>query len=206
MKFIGDVHGHFSAYSTILKGCKNSIQIGDMGVGFYKRDYEGVLSPYPNPPYDKMVAGGHRFIRGNHDNPNVCRRHSQYIPDGHIEGDMMFIGGGYSIDRDFRVLNETYWEDEELDYVELNHLVGVYYETKPRIMVTHDCPELVANHLFTTTKLSIPSRTRQAFNSMWENHKPELWIFGHWHDHRDLTLLGTRFVCLAELQTMEFDI
>jgi predicted phosphodiesterase len=74
-------------------------------------------------------------------------------------------------------------------------------------MVTHDCPETVADHLFGLTgKLNIPSRTRQAFDSMWEAHKPEIWIFGHWHQSRDQNIMGTRFVCLAELEAKEIEI
>lgn len=201
--FIGDVHGHYNRYETIIKNHKNTIQIGDMGVGFYKRDIEGALQPYANPPYDKMVAGNHRFIRGNHDNPDVCRRHTQCIPDGHVEGDMMFVGGGLSYDRQYRTEGETYWFDEELSHKEFFDVTDKYLQAKPRIMVTHDCPESIANHLFCAGKLHDPSRTRQAFDSMWQSHKPEIWVFGHWHDYRNTEILDTRFICLAELQTIE---
>src|SRR5262245_14865759 len=61
-----------------------------MGVGFFKAEPDGSI----HPPYEKMVVSNARFIRGNHDNPNVCRRHTQWIPDGHLEDSMMFIGGG----------------------------------------------------------------------------------------------------------------
>ena len=201
--FIGDCHGKFDRYNTIIKNSTNpTIQVGDMGVGFL---YPTGL-PYPNPPYDKMVSGNHRFIRGNHDNPAVCKRHTQWIPDGTIEEDVMFIGGGLSIDKEWRTLGESYWDDEELSIERFNELFDVYYNTKPRVMVTHDIPETVAMHLFRTMKLDAPSRTRQAFESMFEAHKPELWIFGHWHDHRNMNVLGTQFICLAELQTMEIEI
>lgn len=205
--FIGDCHGKYDRYGKILKTCQNSIQVGDMGVGFFRENaWDGELIPYANPPYDRMVEGGHRFIRGNHDNPNVCKRHTQWIPDGTIEDGVMFIGGALSIDRAMRVEGRSWWAEEELNYGELNDLAGKYLQEKPRVMVTHDCPETVANHLFNTTKIFDPSRTRQAFDGMWENHKPELWIFGHWHDHRNVEIMGTRFICLAELQTMELEI
>jgi Icc-related predicted phosphoesterase len=204
--FIGDVHGKYERYKKIIDECANTIQVGDMGVGFFKRDHEGVLQAFANPPYDKMVAGGHRFIRGNHDNPDVCSRHTQCIRDGTVEDGVMFIGGALSIDRLYRTLGETYWNDEELNYGELNALFDLYVKVKPRVMVTHDCPEIIANHLFNTTKLNDPSRTRQSFDSMWQAHKPQLWVFGHWHDHRNTEILGTRFVCLAELQAMELEI
>ena len=97
IRFFGDVHGKFGRYKNLLDSCPYpSIQVGDMGVGFLRWPHG---DPSPNPPYDRMVAGGHRFIRGNHDSPKVCAKHSQCIPDGTIEDDVMFIGGALSIDR-----------------------------------------------------------------------------------------------------------
>ena len=83
--FIGDVHGKYDRYKKIMKSCTDSIQVGDMGVGF--RQYIGheIGKMYPNPPYDRMVEGNHKFIRGNHDNPATCRSHTQWIQDGYTE-------------------------------------------------------------------------------------------------------------------------
>lgn len=36
MRFIGDVHGKFKSYKTLIKDIPMSIQVGDMGVGFKK--------------------------------------------------------------------------------------------------------------------------------------------------------------------------
>lgn len=204
--FIGDVHGKYRQYKAIIKSCKHSIQVGDMGVGFIKWPH-GELSE--NPPYDKMVKGDHRFIRGNHDNPNVCAKHSQWIADGNIECGVMFMGGAGSIDAAFRVEGYSWWEDEELSIAELNHFVDVYLETKPCVMVTHDCPEEVAEAMEAHSgrrKLNIKSRTRQALQSMWSAHSPEIWIYGHWHYSFDQVLRGTRFVCLAELEARDIDV
>jgi hypothetical protein len=109
MLVIGDVHGGFRQYKRLIKGVPASIQVGDMGVGFMRiragierSDGAGDVQYLANPPHYAMLPG-HRFIRGNHDNPGVCRRHSQWIPDGHVEGHTMFIGGALSIDRQWRV-------------------------------------------------------------------------------------------------------
>jgi Icc-related predicted phosphoesterase len=75
-------------------------------------------------------------------------------------------------------------------------------------MVTHECPESVAHQLFGVEgklKFDFPSRTRQAFQSMFEMHQPEVWVFGHWHESRDVVISGTRFVCLAELEYKDID-
>ena len=64
-----------------------------MGVGFRK---------FPPHLRTLMVEGGHRFIRGNHDNPDACRREGQWIKDGTVEDDVMFVGGALSVDRRWR--------------------------------------------------------------------------------------------------------
>lgn len=205
--FIGDVHGKFSRYGDILDNTKNTIQVGDMGVGFRRvggyRDGEF----HRNPPYDKMVFGGHRFIRGNHDNPAVCKRHSQCIQDGTIEDGMMFIGGAVSIDREFRQKDYNWWEDEELSAEELEVLIEKYITAKPEVMVTHDCPESIAMERMVALaggiKLDFPSRSRVAFQRMLSAHSPKLWVFGHWHHSIDTVVNGTRFVCLAELEARD---
>lgn len=203
MRFIGDVHGKWTRYRKIIEECDASIQVGDFGCGFIHPFTE---QPMANPPYDAMIKGNHRFIRGNHDNPTACKNHSQYIADGTIENNMMFVGGAFSIDRAYRFENYDWWADEELSYDNLTRMVDIYLENKPEIMVTHECPDSIAMHVFPFMKGEYPSRTRQAFEGMWSNHKPKLWIFGHWHYSVDQVILGTRFICLNELEHKDIEI
>lgn len=202
--FIGDVHGKYRPYREIIRHRKNTIQVGDMGVGFYSPNTHRA---YPNPNWNSMVEGNHRFIRGNHDNPNTCKKHTQWIKDGTVEGEVMFIGGAISVDREYRWEGYDYWQDEELSEPELAELLKKYEEIKPRFMVTHDCPESVVHAMdYRMYKLNYPSLSRQAFNSMLQFHQPEVWIFGHWHRSFDQVINGTRFVCLDELETKEIDV
>lgn len=214
MLFIGDVHGKYKQYKRLMDKYENTIQVGDMGVGFKRRQYDNhggyhLNMYYPNPPYDKMVSGNHRFIRGNHDNPEVCKQHTQWISDGHVEGDMMFVGGAVSVDKEFRTEGYDWWAEEELTIPELDDIVDKYCEVKPRIMVTHTAPDFLASDLAWAAhrgyKLDFPSRHQQAFNVMFFHHKPELHIFGHWHVDFDHVVEGCRFVCLNELSTIEID-
>ena len=76
ISIIGDVHGKTNAYTQILRRLGPdavSIQVGDMGLGF-----KGVGLP---PPGTAMPAGDHTFFRGNHDDPQKCRRHPSYRGD-----------------------------------------------------------------------------------------------------------------------------
>mgnify|MGYP001166037656 CR=1 FL=1 len=186
IRFIGDVHGSPRAYRRAVGDAERSIQVGDFGLGF-------VRMPQLGP--------GHRFIRGNHDCPDLCRERPDWIPDGMIEGECMFVGGATSIDAHLRVPGVSWWPDEQLSMVELHRMVELYRRHRPQVMVTHECPASVARELFLRHyKLAIEDRsnTREAFEVMLEIARPRLWVFGHWHEWRDQVIGGTRFICLPE--------
>lgn len=168
-----------------------------MGIGFRKWPHG---EWHVNPPHAKMVTARARFIRGNHDNPFVCQRHTQWIPDGHIEGDMMFIGGAYSIDKEYRIEDFSWWPEEELSQVEMFRIAEIYERVKPRIMVTHDTPLVAIAQMPHSHHLWESSRTQQFLQSLWNFHKPQIWIHGHHHISVDHMIEGTRFICLAELE------
>lgn len=190
MRFIGDVHGKMFDYAAICSGVDETIQVGDLGVGF--------VDSIPTGPYD-------RFIRGNHDNPALCRERPGWICDGHVENGTMFIGGAWSIDRAFRTPMLDWWPDEECTDAQFDIFHKRYAEAKPQVMVTHDCPDSVAYELFlkegnyrqfyTTTALRL--------EEMFRTHQPDVWIFGHWHKRRDQVIEGTRFICLEELGVID---
>lgn len=199
--FIGDVHYKYGRYSTILKNYHDTIQVGDMGVGFFKYSMNHDIIPDANPPHRKMVAGNHRFIRGNHDNPSVCRRHSQWIEDGHTENGMMFIGSAKTADIEGRKEGMDWWPDEELSPAELDGMIEKYREYKPIVMATHDCPESIARGMPRyDVKRFDENIIRRYFDHMLEIHKPMIWVFGHWHHSLDVMYKGTRFICLNELE------
>lgn len=197
--FIGDVHGKYEPYKRLIRQATDTIQVGDMGLGFRKWPHGEWRQ---NPPYDEMVKANARFIRGNHDNPEVCRNHTQWIQDGLVRDDMMFVGGAVSIDKPWRVKDFNWWEDEQLSSASFENLMGVYAAAKPLVMITHDCPKsvipLLHSHLFGDDSI-----TQNSLQKMLEIHRPKLWVFGHHHMSFDRVESGTRFVCLAELEMRE---
>ncbi len=198
-RFIGDVHGKFSQYEKIIADCDESIQVGDFGLGF--------AGSKETPSYDLMATGNHRFIRGNHDNPAFCRAHDFWIEDGYIEGDMMFVGGAYSIDKAFRTPFMDWWPDEECSIGQLNGFIDSYKIIKPRIMVTHTAPKAIPlYHMGFSPIEGASTRMEDAFDYMWSLHKPEIWIFGHWHKSFDKVVDGTRFICLNELEHIDLEV
>jgi hypothetical protein len=211
IRFIGDIHARFDRYKKIIAEVPRSVQLGDLGVGFRRLGGPAGHRYYINMPHETMARGDHRFIRGNHDNPTNCREHPQWIADGHFENGTMFIGGAVSVDRALRTEGQDWWPDEELSADELKEMFDLYIARRPRVMVTHDCPEEVSTIVLSRAPLlgaewrDVPSRTRLAFQEMWSTHAPELWMFAHYHISFDHVLhggrvTGTRFIGLAELE------
>lgn len=214
IRFIGDCHARFAQYKKIIADAPASIQVGDMGCGFYKWDHhEGRKVMTTNPPYDHMVKHNARFIRGNHDNPEVCKNHTQWIPDGTIEivngVKIMYIGGALSVDRIWRTEGYDYWIDEELSQSKLQEFIDLYSVEKPDIMVSHDIPESSAiemERISGRRKLDINSITRVAFQEMLNRFSPKVWIVGHWHQSNDFIINGTNFICLNELEYLDIEL
>lgn len=201
MIFIGDIHGEWEYYLNLVKNITHTptIQVGDFGIGF---------PGYPDPP---VAAENHWFIRGNHDNPEVCRKHPRCLGDyGYRKDwDLFYVAGAESIDKNMRVEGVSWWRDEELDYTTLNgKVLSLYEETKPRIVVTHTCPIGLRGQVlpvWVNDGGHGPSVTERALQAMFEIHQPDLWMFGHWHRHMDFPLFGTRFICLNTYQLIELE-
>lgn len=205
--FIGDVHSAFKTYLFILQkmqykgnriGMDCSLQVGDMGIGFS----EGGKYSKNGVSWSPEVDPSHRFFKGNHDDPNRCNIHPNYAGDFGFspKPNIFFAGGGFSIDHLYRVPNLNWWKDEELNEDQMNAALELYIESKPKIMVSHECPLGVKIDFVTNQwKFDTNSRTEKLLHSMFEIHQPEHWIFGHHHQRKEIDKNGTHFVCLHEL-------
>lgn len=209
VRLIGDIHGEFNEYKEfVAKDAEYSIQVGDFGVGFSQGDF------WHEIVNDFHASGNHRFIRGNHDNPETCKKEMVgWIKDGVVENNVMFVGGAWSIDQDYRTPGYNWWSGEQLSNQEMDIVFDTYCATKPEVMITHDCPTLVAYHMFIRNGLRTYggsalhlTRTGELFQRMIESHQPKYWFFGHWHHTKELNLGGTHFHCLGEMEYVDFDL
>jgi predicted phosphodiesterase len=208
-RYIGDVHGYVRELQLVLNNLPQEVtsvvQVGDMGVGFEKSKY------WHTNLDNMMVRKNAKFIRGNHDSPNECKKMKSWIPDSTVINDVMYMGGAWSIDHHWRTMGIDMWEDEELSYADLNIAINMFEIAQPRVMVTHDCPAEIALELFIKTgnslggKNQFKTRTASALQAMFEVHQPDLHIFGHWHTDVDKVVNGTRFICLGELSYCDVD-
>ena len=196
---IGDPHGRIQEYQKLLASLpprSRSVALGDMYLG-----RPGVHLP-ELPPEQK-------FLRGNHDDPKLCREHPNYLGDyGYLpDGDLFFVSGAQTAS--WRVLgNSKYWyADEELSNSDLNEAIGLYKETRPKLVISHTAPSEGAKEILKDLNGSyslnkhgdVESRTSRTLQEMFEAHQPSVWYFGHFHLNREFLIGETKFRCLAEM-------
>jgi predicted phosphodiesterase len=194
ISLIGDVHGKISSYLKIIAEHERTIQLGDLGVGLTEETIP-------------QLPANHAFIRGNHDNPELCRQMPNYLGDFGYATDesIFFVSGAFSIDRRWRIEGQTWWRDEELGLYTLEQMIEEFDRVKPRFMLTHECPQSIIGHLHSHHMFD-KTRTAQALDAAFSLHQPEAWFFGHHHVSWSQTIQGTHFQCLNELEVCEIDV
>ena len=203
IRFCGDVHGKWRSFRDLVRESPYPVrQVGDFGVGFKTEDFFDQC-------FGDMTSEDFQFIRGNHDHPtevHECEPH--YIPDLTVQGDVMYLGGAFSIDYYWRTPGVNWWPDEEASVPLFEKFLKEYEEKCPRIMVTHDCPNFLTAKLDPKSGPYIPTRTRYYFEAALTTtlHRPHVWVFGHHHKSFDQVINGTRFICLNELETVDLEV
>lgn len=190
MILIGDVHGKTKQYHAIIQELdEDSIQLGDLGFA------EEHLWFLKNVDYSR-----HKHLGGNHDDPSYCRYMPHTLGDYGMYKDMFFVRGAYSIDKQYRTFGMDWWPEEELSIAEGNEALELYTQIKPSIVLSHDAPHDIRYHFW---GIENKSYTSSLLQEMLDIHRPNLWVFGHHHERKDETILGTRFVCIEELGTLK---
>lgn len=186
---IGDVHGKINEYHKIISNCEQSICVGDFG---FRKEWEWLDN--------NKISINHKINMGNHDYIPVVNRHLNSFGNHFYSPifNLFTVRGADSIDKHLRIESKDWFANEELNYQEQLDAFDKYIECKPRIVISHDCPQSVMTSLFGYPE---KSQTRIMLEHMYNEHKPELWIFGHHHKSVNTNILGTNFICLNELET-----
>ena len=207
MLIVGDVHGKINQFLDIVadyrsKSSELIIQLGDLG---FQKQWDEVKKWCRANNETNL-----RIIPGNHDdydryfqvvvNYTWARVAPLLVDDIWVESEYFGVQGANSIDKHLRTEGKDWFCNEEMSYTQLGKAVDLYIESKPRIMFSHTCPSSVKKQLFNYDE---SSRTEQSLQVMFELHQPEIHFFGHFHRSVDKVINGTRFICLAELQTYE---
>lgn len=226
VRFIGDVHGKLHKYLNRANGAKYSIQLGDVG---FKEEYDYLRNA-------DLDANFHKILGGNHDdyheeNGVFVNQTPHFLGDFGIHtipdfGDIFFVRGGRSIDYSSRTEGYDWFRLEEMQHIQGLKALELYKETKPQLMISHECPEEAIHLLQEDRELKarrkkkgpyfyqvktwngmpiLPSKTAFLLQGMFEIHQPKIWLFGHHHQSFNGVHNGTRFICLNELQYMDIN-
>jgi hypothetical protein len=199
LTIIGDVHEKVHQYKKIIDKSKFSICVGDFG---FEPEW-GWLAK-------SVDCLRHKVLMGNHDYYPVLNTHLASIAGslvlGHYSDDIFCVRGADSIDKHLRIEGLDWFANEELSYQEGLELFDYYIDSKPRIVISHDCPQSVMNHFWKYSWSFGKSNTRNLLEAMFNEHQPEFWFFGHHRESKDELINGTRFICLYELETFELEL
>lgn len=188
MVIIGDVHGKVNQYWKLIQGVTESLQLGDFG---FKEQHDWFL--------ENVNCDNHKVLFGNHDYyPYLDKPHSLSDYSYNPAYNLFTIRGANSIDKHVRLEGRDWFREEELEYSKFLPILDKYVELKPSIVVTHDCPQLVKEFMFGYPE---KTSTNTYLQHCFEQHKPLLWIFGHYHTSKKEIISGTKFLCLDELET-----
>lgn len=202
----GDWHGHREYVHKFMRdmkdiGVKEVIHVGDVGfmgdIESYVEYLESLLYRYGMKLY---------FIEGNHEDYNwlgnlkedkstglkkVSER-IKYIPRGHrisYKGkDIVFIGGGVSVDQHKRRKGIDWWEEEELTDKQIEEISN---QDPADIMISHDCPKqidlyLPDSHYFPRDLIKKSEEHREKLGEIYEKLGIKYVVCGHYHiDHED---------------------
>lgn len=190
---IGDVHGKYEKYHRILSRKEENpytLQIGDFGF-----KYETLKN---------VDSTKHLIIPGNHDNYDVCYNYSHFLGDyGYTSLNRVqffYYRGAYSIDKQYRTIGIDWWENEQVSIDQFMKARELYREVKPDLVITHDAPESIVPYLLSPGSRLYQNMTGWALNELFNIHQPKRWRFGHFHKSWRMTISGTDFRCLNELE------
>lgn len=218
LKIVGDVHSWITkgphgkpSYTDITQGCDYSIQLGDMSF-----DYTILKGIDPD---------NHKFFPGNHDNFDTIDKSPHYTGARWGQWTLnnipfFFCGCGFSLDWKSRLQHQyatgekIWWEEEQLSYTESHQCWEAYKALKPKLVITHEAPRSIANILSDPSVLrnfgydpdTFTTSTSELLQSMFEDHQPEMWIFGHYHKSWNQEVNRTWFRCLDELEHIDLEL
>lgn len=219
--FVGDLHSCLDRAEMVAElakdwKCKEIIQVGDWGYKWPTSDtsmeLSKILEKYSMPM---------RFIDGNHElhpelralpeeveenlAPFLTYQHRGTIKEFDDGTTMVFLGGAPSIDREMRVKDVNWWEEEYITEDDVEKALQ-HQGRKVHILVTHDCA-VPPPGIKETDNMSFNYRARESHASIKKvirGLRPSLNVHGHYHFRYDSEFEGTRVLGLAsDIQKFE---
>lgn len=219
---VGDIHGEFNTLAHLISNrykLENSyiIQVGDFGMGFYLPNY--YKTELETLDYRLGKNNNHLYaIRGNHDDPEYFKKTNN--PFGYknitllqdyselklLDKSILLIGGAVSVDRKDRLERQrkgkspSYWIDEVFN------IDSEFKYQKYDLVVTHTRPAVcghykgfanINDYIVDDPKLKDDLiEESQKVDILYQNTKPPVWVYGHFHQSIKSTTEDTTFRCL----------
>ena len=196
---ISDIHGELDLFNPLYMtpGC---IQLGDLSDYGY-----GSWMGCDEPRF---------FIDGNHDDhsvldqtldsPNEVASNLFHIPRGMVDGQVLFVGGSESMDKESRILNGQPWfASEGISKKDMERIFSI--TERVEVVISHDCPGDLLSFLPKDFS-GQPTSSEKWLNLVLSLHRPKLWIFGHHHIQFEAVYQGCRFVCLPSGDKRNFEL
>lgn len=199
---MGDIHGCFSKINKFInqkKDVTHILQCGDFGY-------------WPRTSMSKIKNKDVKihWCDGNHEDfktlidknykPNLGRnvfyqKRGSYItlPDGR---NVLFMGGGLSIDKEYRTEDETWFKEEILTENDLLNLPDVNID----IVISHTAPEEF--FVFPKDEFEIDP-SRRILSYILDKYRPDNWYFGHFHTYKRGDYRGCKWTALSECNSYE---
>ena len=212
----GDTHRDFTRINYLKDKKENTLIIlGDAGINYYLNKEDKLLKEYLQKQNIKLFC-----IRGNHEErPENIKTYKEinmfdgkvyiekdypnliFAKDGEIYNidnkKVLVIGGAYSIDKEYRLLNNYKWfKDEQLTQKEMEI---IYKKVKGKhfdIVLTHTCPykyEPRETFIKGLDQSKIDKSMEHFLDKIEENIKYDKWYCGHYHTEKQIDKLEFMF-------------
>lgn len=197
LHFYGDVHGQFEDFTN----CVNNTPIPDYI--FQCGDFGTIRFDFnEDKEHLKKLKRKVSFIDGNHEGfdllPTFNEKYSknyncEHLPRGTIkkinDTNILFIGGAESIDKKRRVHGFDWFPEEDITYSQIEKILD--QKQNINIVVSHTAPiefEIGGDY--------VDYSNRRLLSVLRKELRPDLWIFGHFHEFRIDKYNRTKWVTL----------
>lgn len=209
---IGDIHGDLAYYKTVVNRHPHTLQVGDFGFSHM----------WTSLHYLNIDSQNHKVMGGNHDDYDIAPQIAHYMGDYGVHTlngvEFFFVRGGFSLDKEYRIINHTvknepkqYWVEEELTFAQMIACARDYGHKCPSIVISHAAPSFLVDQICGDNsklvkwghKPNFKDNTSLLLSELWGSHAPKLWVFGHHHKSFRFEYGPTQFVGLAIGETYD---
>src|SRR5690606_18773810 len=208
----GDWHGSLQQATTVLdlayqRNCDLVLQVGDFGIWDDDKYFLDSLQEHLQT-YNQTLL----FIDGNHENFDLLHSYPinpatglrpvrpsiMHIPRGtrFTVNDVSFlaVGGAYSVDRQWRTLNKSYWRQETVTQTDIDKALDAPSPFTD-ILLMHDSPYPAPNPItddparqaigmrqFGYRAIDQATEHRRFISPIFTHTEPHILIHGHYHE------------------------